>query len=164
MIARCESSVQQYPQNCLLSSSQMLKETWAASKEILDWGHSIEDAPSFRTELNPQQRVEQLTRHFSLANCLTISFYFFSVPSGLKIQCSKFHNGIEITQVVSQWTALKLILSDTFHISNTKAFHIGFGGFLLLTSLAPNQWKIIQEYMENTGRKVEEKNPNQTPQ
>lgn len=102
MIARCESSVQQYPQNCLLSSSQMLKETWAASKEILDWGHSIEDAPSFRTELNPQQRVEQLTRHFSLANCLTISFYFFSVPSGLKIQCSKFHNGIEITQVVSQ--------------------------------------------------------------
>lgn len=80
----------------------MLKETWAASEEIHDWGHSIEDDSSFRTQLKPQEKVEQLTRHFSLAKSLTISFWvFFSVPSGLKIQCSKFHNGIEITRVVS---------------------------------------------------------------
>jgi len=99
MIARCEP--QQYLHNCLLSSSHMLKYTWAASKEILGWGHLVEDVSPFRTELNPQQRVEQLTRHFSLAKSPTCSFYIFSVASGLKIRCSRFHNEREITQVVS---------------------------------------------------------------
>lgn len=66
IIVKCEPPIQQYLQNCLLSSSQALKEALSASKEILDWWHSI-DVCSFRTELNPQQRVEQLTRHFSLA-------------------------------------------------------------------------------------------------
>lgn len=74
MIARCEPPGQQY-QDSLLRSSQTVEETREASKEILDWGHLIEAASSFRTELNAQQRMEQLARHFSLGQSLTISFY-----------------------------------------------------------------------------------------
>lgn len=37
IIVKCEPPIQQYLQNCLLSSSQALKEALSASKEILDW-------------------------------------------------------------------------------------------------------------------------------
>lgn len=148
MIVKCEPPVQQYLQNCLLSSSQALKEELAASKEILGWWYSREDVCSFRMEWNPQQRVEQLT-FFSSKNFSQFLF-FFPAPSMMKIQCSKFHNGMEIAQIVSLWTALNLILSGTLHINNP-----------LLTSLAPNQWK-MQENKGNPSRAMKAKPPNQT--